>query len=81
MLGPLDLCDRASLAPLVYEILPAGPGKLLNELHIAKSRQLVGAHVFEGEERRIETTDQIACAGRDRCGCTRRRGSTRTRGP
>jgi hypothetical protein len=26
----------ASLAPLVYEILSAGPGKLLNELHIAE---------------------------------------------
>src|SRR5271155_1015530 len=54
-----------SLAPLVYEILPAGPGKLLNELHIAESGQLVGAHVFEGEERRIETTDQINCTARD----------------
>src|ERR1700680_253224 len=53
----------ASLAPLVYEILPAGPGKLLNELHIAEIRQLVGAYVLEGEERRIETADQIACTG------------------
>src|ERR1700730_15965847 len=50
-----------SLAPLVYEIFPAGPRKLLNELHPAESRQLVGAYVFEGEERRIETADQIAC--------------------
>jgi hypothetical protein len=55
------LATGASLAPLIYEIFPAGPGKLLNELHIAESRQLVGAYVFEGEERRIETTDQIAC--------------------
>ena len=37
----------ASLAPLVYEILPAGPGKLPNELHTAKRRHLVGAYVFE----------------------------------
>lgn len=47
----------ASLAALIYEIFPAGPGKLVNELHVAKSQQLVGAYVFEGEERRIETAD------------------------
>src|SRR6516165_733974 len=55
----------ASLASLVYEILPAGPGKLLNDLHIAESRQLVGAHAFDRAERRIETTDQIDCTVRD----------------
>jgi len=46
-----------SLATLVYEIPPARPVKLLNEVHIAESWQLVGAYVFEGEERRIETAD------------------------
>ena len=33
MVGPLDLRDEASLAVLVYEIPPAGPEKLRNELH------------------------------------------------
>ena len=42
-----------SLASLVYQILPARPGKFLNELHAAESRQLIGACVFDGEERRI----------------------------
>src|SRR5215472_7384530 len=27
-------CDEASLAPFVYQIISAGPGKLLNEPHI-----------------------------------------------
>ena len=57
-----------SPAPLVYEIFPAGPGKLLKELHTAESRQLVGEHVFEGEERRIETTDQMLVPGGMRWG-------------
>jgi hypothetical protein len=38
MAGQSDLWDWASLAALVYEIPPAGPGKLLNELHTAESR-------------------------------------------
>jgi hypothetical protein len=54
-----------SPAPLVYGIFPAGPGKLLKELRAAETRQLVGGHLFQGEERRIETTDQIARAVRD----------------
>jgi hypothetical protein len=40
---------------------------LLKELHTAESRQLVGAHVFEGEERLIETTDQMLASGGIRC--------------
>src|SRR5260370_34220003 len=54
----------ASLAQLIYEIFPAGPGKLVNELHTAERRQLVGTYVFFADERRIETTDQIAYTGR-----------------
>jgi hypothetical protein len=37
---------------------------LLNELHTAEMRQLVGAHAFLRAEWRIETTDQIACTVR-----------------
>jgi hypothetical protein len=47
----------ALLAPLIYEILPVGPGKLVHELHIAESRQLVGTYAFLTDERLIETTD------------------------
>jgi len=66
MAGPLVFTTGASLAPpLVYQILPAGPGKLINQLHTAEARELVGACVFEGEERRVETTDQIDCTVRD----------------
>ena len=54
-----------SLASLVYEILPARPGKLLNKLNITESRQLLGACVFEGKERRIETTDEVDRTSRD----------------
>ena len=41
--GPVGAWRRGpSFAPLIYQILPAGPGKLLNELHTAEGRQLVG---------------------------------------
>jgi hypothetical protein len=63
--GPLDISESASLAPLVDEILPVGPGKLANKLHIAESWQLVGAHTFLRAERRIETTDQIDGTSRE----------------
>jgi hypothetical protein len=46
MAGPLDFATAGSLAPLIYEIRPAGPGKLFNQLHTAEALQLVGAHVF-----------------------------------
>jgi hypothetical protein len=55
-----NLDDRASLAMLIDEILPPGPRKLLNKLHGAETRQLIGAYVFEGKERRIHAADQIA---------------------
>ena len=62
---PWIFATGASLAPLIYAILPAGPGKFLEELHITETRQLVGARVFQRGERRIEATDQIACTARD----------------
>jgi hypothetical protein len=38
--GPVHwiFATGTSLAALIYAILPAGPGKLLNELHVAESR-------------------------------------------
>src|ERR1700758_5380708 len=56
---------EASVVTLVYEIFPAGPKELVDKLHVAESRQLVGAHAFSGTEWWIETTDQIARAVRD----------------
>jgi hypothetical protein len=44
----------SQLKCIPHKRLPAGPGKSLNELHTAESRQLVGACVFEPEEWRIE---------------------------
>src|SRR5262249_21706263 len=54
----------ASLAPLIYQIPPARPGKLVNGLRIAENPPLVGAHAFFLAERPVETTNQIACTAR-----------------
>src|SRR6516225_10841007 len=51
--------------PFVYQIISAGPGKLLNEPHIAENQQLVGANQLLRAEWRIETADQVACTARD----------------